>query len=76
MRFTTRIKRVDFEMFIEQPTFEQLEKLENYLDSLAQCIDSFMVTVDGYIACVEVCGLYYSNLNNIVNDIQDIFYEM
>lgn len=73
MSIKTQIKKVDFEVFIKKPTPEAMADLERYLGYLGQDMDSYTITKRGELVVVEICGVYYSIYDHIVNDMQGIF---
>lgn len=76
MRFTTRIRRVDFEFFTKGYTEENILAVFSLLDKIPlDSLDCYTVHTDGVsgMASVRVEGLQFSLYDSIVNELESIF---
>lgn len=76
MRFTTRIKRVEFEFFAKGYTEQNIQAVFALLDKIdVDNLDGYTVHTDEVsgVVCVSVVGLYFAQYDRLVNELEEIF---
>lgn len=76
MRFTTRIKRVDFQFFSVGYTEENILAVFSLLDKIPlDSLDGYTVHTDevSHMASVCVEGVQFSLYDDLVNELEEIF---